>query len=128
MRLKYFTYTCLVLCTFLFSLSCNTVKKEHAEIPTVNLDHLMHLYDVVDLPGNLCGGIVRIYSEYPDYNFEIEPNEGFTCVDDVARVMMIDAIRFSNDEELQAKYDFMAEFLMHMQAENRYFHNLSGTI
>ena len=30
-------------------------------------------------------GIVHIYSEYPDYEFEIEPKEGFTCVDDVAR-------------------------------------------
>jgi uncharacterized protein YyaL (SSP411 family) len=83
----------------------------------------MHLYDVVDLPGNLCGGVVRIYSEYPDYEFEIEPNEGFTCVDDVARAMMIDAIRLSDDEELQGQYNFMAEFLLYMQAENGYFHN-----
>lgn len=89
----------------------------------INLEHLMHLYDVVDLPGNLCGGIVHIYSEYPDYKFEIEPNEGFTCVDDVARAMMIDAIRLSDDEELQTQYNFMAEFLLYMQAKNGYFHN-----
>ena len=67
MRFKSFTYTFLVLCILLLSLSCNDVKKESVEIPSVNLDHLMHLYDVVDLPGNLCGGVVRIYSEYPDY-------------------------------------------------------------
>jgi hypothetical protein len=83
----------------------------------------MHLYDVVDLPGNLRGGIVHIYSEFPDYKFEIEPNEGFTCVDDVARAMMIDAIRLSDDEELQERYNFMAEFLLFMQAENGWFHN-----
>lgn len=123
MRLIRFTNTILAISIFLCFLSCNTVKEERTEIPAVNLNHLMHLYDVVDLPGNLCGGIVRIYSEYPDYDFEIEPNEGFTCVDDVARTMMIDAIRFSDDEELQAKYDFMAEFLLYMQSENGYFHN-----
>lgn len=113
----------LALCLLIFILSCDNMKKETEEIPHGNIEHLMHLYDVVDLPGNLCGGVVRIYSEYPDYEFEIEPNEGFTCVDDVARSMMIDAIRFSNDEEVQAKYNFMAEFLLYMQAENGYFHN-----
>ena len=123
MKFKGFTNAFLVLSILLLSLSCNNEKEESVEIPSVNLDHLMHLYDVVDLPGNLCGGVVRIYSEYPDYEFEIEPNEGFTCVDDVARAMMIDAIRFSNDEELQGQYNFMAEFLIYMQAENGYFHN-----
>ncbi len=102
--------------------NCNVNYNKSFEC-RLNLDHFLHLYDVVDLPGNLCGGIVRIYSEYPDYNFEIEPNEGFTCVDDVARAMMIDAIRFSDDEELQGKYNFMAEFLLYMQAKNGYFHN-----
>ncbi len=115
--------THLFIAALFFTLSCNNVKEEHTEIPAVNLSHLMHLYDVVDLPGNLRGGIVHIYSEYPDYRFEIEPNEGFTCVDDVARAMMIDAFSLSDDEELQAKYDFMAEFLLYMQAENGYFHN-----
>lgn len=123
MRFKAFTYSTFLLGILLFSFSCTDVKKESIEIPPVNLSHLMHLYDVVDLPGNLCGGIVHIYSEYPDYKFEIEPNEGFTCVDDVSRAMMIDAIRFGNDEELQGQYNFMAEFLLFMQAENGYFHN-----
>lgn len=99
----------------------NIPEEEHPG--SINLNHLMHLYDVVDLPGNLSGGIVQIYSEYPDYEFEIEPNEGFTCVDDVARTMMVDAIRLSKDEEIKTKYNFMAEFLLFMQAENGYFHN-----
>lgn len=113
----------LAISILLFSFSCENTKVEKAIIPAVNLNHLMHLYDVVNLPGNLCGGIVKIYSEYPDYTFEIEPNEGFTCVDDVARAMMIDAVRFSDDEEIQAKYNFMAEFLIYMQAENGWFYN-----
>jgi len=123
MRLNKLKFVLLLMTSLLFLFSCNNTKEEQPEIPAVNLDHLMHLYDVVDLPGNLCGGIVHIYSEYPDYKFEIEPNEGFTCVDDVARTMMIDAIRLSDDEELQAQYNFMAEFLIYMQAKNGWFHN-----
>ncbi len=111
------------LCILLFSWSCNDTKEENTGVPNVNLDHLMHLYDGVDLPGNVKAGIIRIYSEYPDYDFEIEPNEGFTCVDDVSRAMMINDIRFSYDLELQKQYNFMAEFLLYMQAENGYFHN-----
>jgi hypothetical protein len=113
----------LAFCILFLITSCDYEKKEKVKIPEVNIKHLMHLYDIVDLPGNLFGGVVRIYSEYPDYAFEIEPNEGFTCVDDVARAMMIDAMRFGNDSTIQAKYDYMAEFLLYMQAANGYFHN-----
>lgn len=123
MRNKLNTAVFLILCISFFTMTCNNVKEEKIEVPDVNLDHIMHLYDVVDLPGNLYGGIIHIYSEYPDYEFEIEPNEGFTCVDDVARAMMVDAIRLSKDEEIKTKYNFMAEFLLYMQAENGYFHN-----
>jgi len=123
MRFSLLKYRFLALGILLFTYSCNNNKVEKIKVPAVNLSHLMHLYDEVALPGNITGGIVRIYSEYPDYNFEIEPNEGFTCVDDVARAMMIDAIRFSDDEGMQAKYNFMAEFLIYMQAENGWFYN-----
>lgn len=123
MKVSELKYAFLVIGILLFSFSCGNKKVEKIDVPAVNLSHLMHLYDVVGLPGNLRGGIVKIYSEYPDYNFEIEPNEGFTCVDDVARAMMVDEIRYSEDEEIQAKYGFMAEFLIYMQAENGWFHN-----
>jgi len=108
---------------FIFLFSCSDTKKEVRKVSGVNLDHLMHLYDVVDLPGNIQGGIVHIYSQYPDYSYDIEPNEGFTCVDDVARAMMINEIRFSEEEEMQLKYDLMAEFLLYMQNENGWFNN-----
>lgn len=122
MKLNRLSYIAVLLCLHGFW-ACNNDVQKQSEVPAVNLNHLMHLYDVIDLPGNLCGGIVRIYSEYPDYDFEIEPNEGFTCVDDVARAMMIDDIRLSTDEEIQANYNFMTEFLLYMQAENGFFHN-----
>lgn len=113
----------LLVGLLLIASSCEREQKVAVEVPDVNLNHLMHLYDVVDLPENTCGGIVHIYSQYPDYTYDIEPNEGFTCVDDVARAMMIDAVRFSQDEEIMSKYDFMAEFLLYMQNENGWFNN-----
>lgn len=112
-----------VLSLFLLLLSCSNMERDQQSISEVNINHLKHLYANIDLPGNVNGGIIRIYSEYPDYNFEIEPNEGFTCVDDVARAMMLDAYRFSEDKEIQFSYNSMAEFLIYMQAENGFFHN-----
>ena len=116
-------YTGLALSVFLLLFSCNHIQESRFGIPELNLKHFLYLYEVVDLPGNLHGGIVHIYSEYPDYDFAIEPDEGFTCVDDVARAMMIDDIRFSNNKSLLTKYDYMARFLLYMQADNGYFYN-----
>jgi hypothetical protein len=44
-------------------------------------------------------------------------------VDDVARAMMIDDIRFSRDKSVHVKYDNMTRFLLYMQADNGWFHN-----
>lgn len=103
--------------------SCGQDGEKHADVPAINLDHFNHLYDDVKLPGNIQAGIVHIYSEYPDYSYEIEPNEGYTCVDDVARAMMIDKIRHSSDPAIREKYNRMARFLLYMQADNGWFHN-----
>jgi hypothetical protein len=111
----------LIVVVIVLTACINNPEKEHQGI--INLDHLKHLYTALTLENGKEVGVINIYSEYPEYSYEIEPNEGFTCVDDVARAMMIDAIRFSEDKDMQAKYDFMAEFLLYMQAENGYFHN-----
>jgi hypothetical protein len=113
----------LIFSIFLLLLSCGHEKEKHTDIPIVNLDHLMHLYNEIQLTDGGTAGVINIYSEYPNYDFEIEPNEGFTCVDDVARAMLIDAVRYSSDKSMQAKYDNMARFLLYMQAENTWFHN-----
>ena len=50
----------------------------------LNFGHFNHLYNEINFKGKKVG-IVHIYSEYPNYTYAIEPNEGFTCVDDVSR-------------------------------------------
>ena len=123
MKSRRYIYLILTVGLLLPQLSCNQAGEKEAIMPDVNLSHLNHLYDDVQLPGNIAAGIVHIYSEYPDYIYEIEPNEGYTCVDDVARAMMIDKIRFSDNTEIRDQYNRMARFLLYMQANNGWFHN-----
>jgi hypothetical protein len=91
----------------------------------INFNHFNHLYEEIDFKGKKVG-IVHIYSEYPDYEFEIEPNEGFTCVDDVARavVMLSKHLKENeNDEDAFNKLKKLTEFILLMQNENGYFNN-----
>jgi hypothetical protein len=114
------------LLPFIYRCDSGAEKKPEytlSDIPAVNIDHLLYLYADVDLPNGQPGGIVHIYSEYPDYAYTIEPEEGYTCVDDVARAMMVDEIRFSRDPGIKEKYNRMAEFLLYMQSDNGFFYN-----
>ncbi len=106
--------------------SC-TEKKESEQIAadTINFDHFNHLYKEINLNGKDVG-IVHIYSEYPDYDFEIEPKEGFTCVDDVARAMVMYSKYLeenAKDEVALDKLKKLTEFVLQMQNENGYFNN-----
>jgi len=91
----------------------------------INFGHFNHLYKDINLKGKKVG-IVHIYSKYPNYTFDIEPNEGYTCVDDVARAMVMLSKYlelFGNDEVALEKMKNLTEFVMQMQHENGYFNN-----
>jgi hypothetical protein len=111
-------------------LSCNTSNSEKqpaaiTDSSEINLDHFNHLYKEIEIDGEAMG-IVHIYSEYPDYVYEIEPKEGYTCVDDVARavVMLAEYYKTGIDiEETVHKIKMMTKFILHMQNENGYFNN-----
>ena len=106
--------------------SCSE-KKERKPVLTdsINLDHFNHLFKEIELNGKDVG-IVHIYSKYPNYDFEIEPNEGFTCVDDVARaIVMLSKYLEENENDTQVlnKMKLLTEFVLQMQNENGYFNN-----
>lgn len=91
----------------------------------INLDHFQYLYQEVDLAGKPAA-IVNIYSEYPDYSYAIEPSEGFTCVDDVARAIVLLSEyyqKISPDEQILEQIKKMMHFVLYMQNENGYFNN-----
>jgi len=114
------------LILFLSLASCLD-KKDTMPVLTesVNLDHFNHLFKEIELNGKEVA-IVHIYSEYPNYDFEIEPNEGFTCVDDVARsIVMLSKYleEHKSDIEVLNKMKMLTEFVLQMQNENGYFNN-----
>ncbi|MGN7161237.1 hypothetical protein [Sphingomonas sp. SAFR-052] len=83
--------------------------------------HFDHLYAERDLNGERVG-IVHIYSEAPDYRFAIEPREGYTCVDDVARAIVLLAAG-NPDPKRRRQIEMLTRFVLQMQADNGYFHN-----
>ena len=108
-----------------FNISYATQRSNPILKDSINFDHFDHLYKEIDFMGKKVG-IVHIYSQYPDYSYAIEPKEGFTCVDDVARAI----IMFSRylkvnekDEEAYKKLKKLTEFVLLMQHENGYFNN-----
>ncbi|KQN74536.1 hypothetical protein [Sphingomonas sp. Leaf62] len=86
-----------------------------------NFVHFDHLYAERDLNGERVG-ILHIYSEAPDYRFAIEPREGYTCVDDVARGIVLLAAT-NPDAKRRHRIEMLTRFVLRMQAENGYFHN-----
>src|SRR5688572_9899723 len=54
----------------------------------VNLDHLRFLTQPVTIEGREMA-IVHIYSEFPDYEWVDDADEGISAVDDVARAAVV---------------------------------------
>ncbi|WP_308990641.1 hypothetical protein QLS71_004075 [Mariniflexile litorale] len=91
----------------------------------LNFNHFNHLYNEINFNGKKVG-IINIYSEYPNYTYAIEPNEGFTCVDDVSRgiVMLTKYLELYGNQELALeKLKNLTEFVLQMQNQNGYFNN-----
>ncbi len=123
---KYSVFLVAILLALTF-FSCNTIKESKPIVENnINFNHFFnHLYKEIDLNGKKVG-IVHIYSEYPNYDFEIEPNEGFTCVDDVARaIVMLSKYLEENENDIDVlnKMKLLTEFVLQMQNDNGYFNN-----
>ncbi len=99
----------------------------HRRVPpaagqAVDLAHFDHLFAEALIGGERVG-VLRIYSEAPDYRFAIEPNEGYACVDDVARGIVLLAAMPALTRTRIRQIDLMTRFVLKMQADNGYFHN-----
>jgi hypothetical protein len=107
-------------------------QQDALERPLVNPGHLDHLYEEVSVNGKSLG-TVWIYCEAPDYRLVGDEDEGFTCVDDVARALVFycRAYRLAPSDALLKKIRSLTAFLQFMQAENGFFYNFllpGGTI
>lgn len=103
--------------------SCTPAKKE-APQSLLNAAHLDHLYEEIQV-GDRRLGAVWIYCEAPDYRLVSDEDEGFTCVDDVARALVWYCRQYAStpDADGLEKIRGLTEFLLYMQAENGYFYN-----
>jgi len=99
----------------------------------INLAHLNHLYDRVELKNDGSASIIYIYAEYPDYRPVVAQGEGFTCADDIARAAVVYERygRYFNDFAATQKARQLVRTLLKLQADNGCFYNFlrkDGTI
>jgi hypothetical protein len=133
----------LLILIFLFAFLLHACKKQNTvtppvipvqkDTPFVNLAHLNDLYTPVTFPDGSRSAGIFIYSAYPDYHHVEAAGEGFTCVDDVSRAILvyIRSDHFATDTAIQARTFQLIQFLLSMQAGDGYFYNFlqsDGTI
>lgn len=83
-----------------------------------------NLYEEIVVEGDSVG-IIHIYSEYPDYKWVDDDDEGTACVDDAARAEIFylqNYINTGNKESLH-KAQMLLKFILALQADNGYFYN-----
>lgn len=91
----------------------------------VNTKHLDYLYTPVRINNNEPSAGIYIYAEAPDYRLVADSDEGFTCVDDVARAALVylRSKDFLTDTSVQGKTENLLLFILQMQSNNGYFYN-----
>jgi len=82
-------YFKLNIVLFLMFISLTGCQEKVQKKLVINYKHLDYLYQEVNLPNGIQAGVIHIYSNYPDYKYAIEPKEGFACVDDAARALIL---------------------------------------
>lgn len=90
----------------------------------VNKAHLDYLYEEIKIDGKEMA-IIHIYSNYPDYAYVGDDDEGIACIDDAARaaIFYLDFYKAYNDSTSLNKFNKLVDFILHMQAENGFFYN-----
>ena len=114
----------IVICLMLISCNNKTQEKSSTFSSLINTAHLDSLYEEVTISEKTFG-IIHIYSEYPDYNWVGDDDEGIACVDDAARaaIFYLEYYKSCGDESSLYKAKKILEFIFYMQAENGFFYN-----
>ena len=125
--------SCCFTCAPPSSEGVEQVKEPAESKPSlINTSHLDHLFTTLKVKGQEVGAI-WIYSEAPDYHLVTDEDEGFTCVDDVARSLVFYCRYYAQapSAKVLERIEALAEFVLQLRAENGYFHNFvfpDGTI
>lgn len=102
--------------------------QENGDAGLVNLAHLLYLTEPVTIDGREMA-IVHIYSEYPDYEWVDDADEGISAVDDVARAAVVYLWEYerTGDESLLEWARRCLDFVRYMQADDGEFYNFVFT-
>ena len=115
----------LALIILIITSGCGSAEKRIPDGSSlVNSSHLDSLYEEINVNGKLMG-IIHIYSNYPDYKWIGDEDEGIACVDDAARaaVFYLGNYEFKKDANSLLKAERLLEFLLFMQADTGFFYN-----
>lgn len=93
-------------------------------LPAPNFAHFDHLLVPADI-GSETVGVLNIYSKAPDFRPVIAAGEGYACVDDAARgIVLLSAALETHDDPLKRhQLELLTKFVLAMQSSNGYFNN-----
>ncbi len=119
---KIFPISIFLILLAISNLSCAQTNEK--QLVLINTSHLDSLYEDITIE-NKSMGIIHIYSDFPDYKWIGDDDEGIACVDDAARaaVFYLKYYQYKNDNQSLRKAKNLLKFLLFMQAENGYFYN-----
>jgi hypothetical protein len=114
----------LISCLALILAAACTPPGASPQLPRPNPAHLNYLTVESTVAGQRLG-TVWIYCEAPDYHYVGDEDEGYTCVDDVARALVFHCRQQRTDPTAERldRIRSLASFVLHLRAENGYFHN-----
>ena len=114
----------LIICLMLISCNNKSQEKSNSFKSLINTAHLDSLYEEITIADQTVG-IIHIYSEYPDYKWVADTDEGIACIDDAARavVFYLEHYKFYGNESSLIKAKKLLQFILNMQANNGFFYN-----
>jgi hypothetical protein len=119
-----FNYKIISLLFFVFFVGCGKSQTSDSLNSIINTTHLDFLYEDIKVDDREMG-IIHIYSNYPEYEWIGDDDEGIACVDDAARaaVFYLKYHQASGNKETLRKAKNLLEFLVYMQSDNGFFYN-----
>jgi len=118
----YFFYRIFLLA--LLTLQCASTPSQRVHLRLINLAHLNHLYEEIEIGGRSMA-IIHIYAEYPDYKWVDDSDEGIACVDDASRaaVVYLRYFEITGDTSSLQRAKKLIDFCRSMQAADGQFYN-----
>lgn len=108
----------IIFSVFLF---CGILSAQQS---LVNFSHIEHLSERIYLDGDSVN-IIRIYADYPSYDWVDANNEGITCVDDAARIAVayLRHYELTKNDLSKMKAKEYLKFVLKLQADDGQFYN-----